>query len=90
MLAHYNGGYKAGRAVMRGQEPPAKETRDYLRLADSYTANLPSGNPAGSPNQAQRVELRLEGMMRDAMHNQVADILPIQQTIQIPMAAGAG
>lgn len=116
MLAHYNGGYKAGRAVMAGMEPPAQETRDYLRHAGSYTANLPiakpassqgqaqraeprhadghtsnlpSGNPAGNPSPAQRVELRLEGMMRDAMHNQVADILPIQQTIQIPMAAGA-
>lgn len=89
MLAHYNGGGKAGRAVMNGMEPPAQETRDYLRHADSYTANLPSGNPAGNPSQAQRVELRLEGMMRDAMHNQVADIMPIQQTIQIPMAAGA-
>lgn len=88
MLAHYNGGGKAGRAVMTGMEPPAQETRDYLRHADSYTANLPSGNPAGNPNPAQRIDLRVEGMMRDSMHNQMADILPIQQTIQIPMAAG--
>lgn len=89
MLAHYNGGRAAGRAVMNGMEPPAKETRDYLRHADSYTAQVPSGNPAGSPTPAARVELKLEGMLRDATHQQVADIMPIQQNIQIPMASGA-
>lgn len=32
MLAHYNGGGAAGRAVMNGREPPAQETRDYLKM----------------------------------------------------------
>lgn len=35
MLAHYNGGGSAGRAVINGREPPAKETRDYLKMAQA-------------------------------------------------------
>lgn len=30
-VAHYNGGNAAGRAVAAGKEPPAQETRDYLK-----------------------------------------------------------
>lgn len=30
-VAHYNGGPNAGKAVLAGKEPPAKETRDYLK-----------------------------------------------------------
>ena len=30
-VAHYNGGEKAGQAVLAGKEPPAKETQDYLK-----------------------------------------------------------
>lgn len=34
-IAHYNGGTKAGNAVVQGNEPPAKETRDYLESVHS-------------------------------------------------------
>jgi hypothetical protein len=34
-IAHYNGGTAAGRAVAAGQEPPAKETQDYLQKVNS-------------------------------------------------------
>lgn len=37
-LAHYNGGTKAGDAVMRGEPPPAKETRDYLARTEKFIA----------------------------------------------------
>jgi hypothetical protein len=37
-LAHYNGGTKAGDAVMRGERPPAKETRDYLERTERFIA----------------------------------------------------
>jgi hypothetical protein len=36
-IAHYNGGTKAGQAVLNGQDPPAEETRNYL---DKVTSNL--------------------------------------------------
>lgn len=37
-LAHYNGGGKAGKAVMEGRPPPAKETRDYLARTEQFIA----------------------------------------------------
>jgi len=37
-LAHYNGGTKAGDAVMAGKPPPAKETRDYLARTEKFIA----------------------------------------------------
>lgn len=37
-LAHYNGGTKAGEAVMAGKPPPAKETRDYLARTERFIA----------------------------------------------------
>jgi len=37
-IAHYNGGTKAGRAVMEGKAPPAAETRAYLERTDAYMA----------------------------------------------------
>lgn len=39
MLADYNGGPAAGAAVMKGELPPAKETQEYLRMADELIAN---------------------------------------------------
>lgn len=45
-LAHYNGGNKAGRAVMEGRAPPAKETRDYLARSEKYIAER-AGEEAG-------------------------------------------
>ncbi len=101
MLAHYNGGHAAGRAVMNGMQPSSQETRDYLGLAGQYraqqralptdalTAPLPAGNPAGNPVPTAKLELKLDGHLRDSMHQQVADLLPIQQTINFPTAAGA-
>ncbi|WP_295539287.1 transglycosylase SLT domain-containing protein [uncultured Pseudacidovorax sp.] len=35
-IAHYNGGGRAGRAVMEGKAPPAKETQGYLARTDEY------------------------------------------------------
>lgn len=37
-LAHYNGGTKAGEAVSAGNEPPAKETKDYVAKVSSKIA----------------------------------------------------
>ena len=34
-VAHYNGGTKAGKAVLSGNLPPAKETKDYLNKVHS-------------------------------------------------------
>jgi hypothetical protein len=34
-LAHYNGGTKAAKAVLAGQEPAAEETRNYLKKVNS-------------------------------------------------------
>jgi hypothetical protein len=36
-IAHYNGGWGAGKAVLEGREPPAKETRDYLKRVTGST-----------------------------------------------------
>lgn len=35
-VAHYNGGTKAGKAVMKGMEPPSEETRSYWKRMQSY------------------------------------------------------
>jgi hypothetical protein len=35
-IAHYNGGTRAGRAVARGQQAPAAETRAYLQRISTY------------------------------------------------------
>lgn len=35
-IAAYNGGTAAGRAVLEGKEPPAEETREYLKRIRSY------------------------------------------------------
>lgn len=38
-LANYNGGEAASRAVLAGREPPAQETRNYLRVAQAMGAS---------------------------------------------------
>lgn len=45
-IAHYNGGGKAGKAVMEGKAPPAAETRKYLDRTDTFIAER-SGTEAG-------------------------------------------
>jgi soluble lytic murein transglycosylase-like protein len=35
-IAAYNGGTAAGKAVLAGKEPPAKETRDYIARIKKY------------------------------------------------------
>lgn len=45
-IAHYNGGNKAGKAVMEGRTPPAAETARYLERTDAYLAER-SGTEAG-------------------------------------------
>jgi len=45
-IAHYNGGGKAGKAVMEGRAAPAKETRGYLERTDKYIAER-QGTEAG-------------------------------------------
>ena len=42
-IAHYNGGTKAGKAVSMGEEPPAEETKGYLK---KVSMKLPTINPA--------------------------------------------
>lgn len=42
-LAHYNGGTRAGKAVMAGQEPPQLETRNYInKIQGGNMDNFPS------------------------------------------------
>lgn len=38
--AHYNGGGKAGQAVAMGKEPPAEETRNYLKNTRAFMKSL--------------------------------------------------
>lgn len=45
-IAHYNGGGKAGKAVMEGRAPPAAETSRYLERTDNYLAER-AGTEAG-------------------------------------------
>ncbi len=47
-VAHYNGGTKAGKAVLKGQDIPFKETRDYWGRLQGYMekrANVPKDEP---------------------------------------------
>jgi hypothetical protein len=41
-VAHYNGGHKAAQAVLFGNEPPATETKNYLKSVDSKLSIDPS------------------------------------------------
>ncbi|WP_369952092.1 lytic transglycosylase domain-containing protein [Ralstonia syzygii] len=45
-IAHYNGGVKAGRAIMEGRLPPQAETARYVRATDDYMA-AHAGDAAG-------------------------------------------
>ena len=48
-VAHYNGGTKAAKAVLAGNEPPATETKNYLKNVGSKMAIDPSQvEPLGS------------------------------------------
>lgn len=89
MMAHYNGGTKAGKAVADGGQAPAAETRDYLATADGLTGNVPGGGSGGS-SEPVRVELSLNGTLHGGSgHDKVGDIEPQQTTFSLPMAAGA-
>lgn len=44
--AHYNGGSKAGKAVLEGRTPPAAETARYIERTDAYRAER-AGTEAG-------------------------------------------
>lgn len=48
-IAHYNGGNKAGKAVMEGRTPPSAETSRYLERTDAYLAER-VGTEAGRMN----------------------------------------
>ncbi|HHP4880135.1 transglycosylase SLT domain-containing protein [Acinetobacter baumannii] len=39
IAAHYNGGDKAARAVLKGQQPPKPETQKYLQRLDNWMVN---------------------------------------------------
>lgn len=39
IAAYYNGGGKAAEAVLKGNQPPASETRDYLQRIDKWLTN---------------------------------------------------
>jgi hypothetical protein len=42
-IAAYNGGNAAGKAVLQGKSPPAKETQDYLSRIKSYMSSKYGG-----------------------------------------------
>jgi hypothetical protein len=43
-VAHYNGGWRAGKAVLAGKPPPAAETRGYLDRISKYMDKKYGGN----------------------------------------------
>lgn len=88
VLAHYNGGTKAGRAVADGGMAPAAETREYLSIADGYTGGVPGGKTA-TPTPTMRAEISFNGTVRDSSQRVIADIEPGQATIQAPTYQGA-
>ncbi len=88
MLAHYNGGTKAGRAVADGGIAPSSQTREYLSLADGYTGGVPGGKTA-TQIPTMRAEISFNGTVRDSSQRVIADIEPGQATIQPPTYQGA-
>lgn len=48
-VAHYNGGTRAGKAVLRGEEPPSEETRNYWKRMQDYMENRPLPPPVEAP-----------------------------------------
>lgn len=89
MMAHYNGGGKAGRAVANGGPAPYAETRDYVSQADALTGNVPGGGSGAGGAEPVRVELSLNGTLHGGGgHDKVGEIEPQQTTFNIPMAAG--
>ena len=90
MMAHYNGGSKAGADVASGKQAPYAETRDYLGMADGLTGNMPGGSSASGSAEPVRVELSLNGTLHgNGGQDKVGDIEPQQTTFSLPMAAGA-
>ncbi len=57
MIAHYNGGNPAGRAVMEGRTPPAAETQEYVKMARA----LGIGGSAGA-SSPQVTPITIGGM----------------------------
>jgi len=59
MAAHYNGGTLAGEAVMRGNAPPAAETRNYLAMFARADSGAPGATGGFFPGgfQTSRVKM---------------------------------
>lgn len=89
MMAHYNGGTKAGKDVADGGPAPYGETRDYLSMADGLTEKVPANSGSAGSSEPVRVELSLNGTLRNGGQDQVGEIEPQETTFHIPMAAGA-
>lgn len=60
-LAHYNGGTRAGKAVMAGQQPPALETQNYLNKIQGGKMNYLPSALAARQNQIPGNELEIAG-----------------------------
>lgn len=80
-LAHYNGGYKAGDAIMRGEPAPAEETRDYLARTEKHMAET-QGTEAG------RIAAQDPDMVAAARVQQVRDTLEASNLRDPADAAG--
>jgi len=48
-VAHYNGGTRAGKAVLKGMEPPSEETRNYWKRMQDYMEQRPLPPPMVVP-----------------------------------------
>lgn len=64
--AHYNGGWKAGKAVAEGRVPPQQETRDYIgrvneiSFDDFMSDNQASPTSVTNPNTTSRFDIQPE------------------------------
>lgn len=68
-LAHYNGGTKAGKAVLAGYLPPQEETRNYLQK-NGLNVNLKESNPMNDLTK------QLAAQNADPYNNQALALMP--------------
>jgi len=56
-IAHYNGGWKGGTAILQGKQPPQKETRDYVNRINSAGDGKVGGAAEGTGAEGTGADL---------------------------------